>query len=376
LCSSNCFLIMNKKRALIYGLALAVLAGLVYMQFREWRTFDWGKFAEHTREVSWPHVIHGILYIYLGYVLRAYRWKVFLRPVRPEVTTLELVSPTVVGFTGLALLGRPGELIRPYLIARRTSLTFSSQLGVWAVERIFDLAAFTVLMVSGIFLPTKLRAFAASRPTYYHWLHVSGYSLSALVVGLFLVTLVVSYRGPSIADWVEKRFAHLAKGLGHRIAQRVREFAEGLHTIHGFWALVQASAASLLMWWLIALSYKEVTHAYGAPMQAMSVTKVLLLMGSSMVGSMLQLPGVGGGAQLATIEVLDKVFAVPRELAVSCGILLWLVSFVAIVPIGLVLAHHERLSLRKVAEESEKAEEEAVIPSVSSSGEPQAPARG
>ncbi len=355
---------MNKKRVAIYGLVLAVLAGLVYLQFREWRTFDWGKFAEHTREVSWAHVLHGILYIYLGYVLRAYRWKVFLRPVRKDVSTRELISPTVVGFTGLALLGRPGELIRPYLIARRTNLTFASQLGVWAVERIFDLAAFTVLIVSGIFLPTKLRAFAASRPTYDHWLHVSGYSLSALVLGLFLGTLVVRYRGPSIADWVEKRFAHLAKGLGHRIGQRVREFAEGLHTIHGFWALLQASAASLLMWWLIALSYKEVTHAYGAPMQAMSVTKVLLLMGSSMAGSLLQLPGVGGGAQLATIEVLDKVFDIPRELAVSCGILLWLVSFMAIVPVGLVLAHHERLSLRKVAAESEKAEAEEVIPGV------------
>jgi uncharacterized protein (TIRG00374 family) len=348
---------MNKSRIAIYGLVLAVLAALVYMQFREWRTFDWGKFAANTREVSWRHVLHGILFTYFAYVLRAYRWKVFLRPVRKDASTLGLISPTVVGFTGLALLGRPGELIRPYLISRRLNLTFSSQLGVWAVERIFDLAAFTVLIVAGIFLPTKLHAFIATRPTYYHWLHVSGYSLSALVLGLFLVTAVVSYRGPSIADWVEKRFSHLAKGLGHRIAMRVREFAEGLNTIHGFWALLQASAASLLMWWMIAVSYKEVSHAYGAPMQAMSVTKVLLLMGSSMAGSMLQLPGVGGGAQLATIEMLDKVFAVPREVAVSCGILLWLVSFVAIVPVGLVLAHHERLSLRKVAEESEKAEE-------------------
>ena len=99
-------------------------------------------------------------------------------------------------------------------------------------------------------------------------------------------------------------------------------------------------------------------------MQQMSVTRVLLLMGSSMVGSMLQLPGVGGGSQLATIEALDKVFQIPRELAVSCGILLWLVSFVAVVPAGLLLAHRERLSLRKVAEESEEAEASAAIPNV------------
>jgi hypothetical protein len=99
-------------------------------------------------------------------------------------------------------------------------------------------------------------------------------------------------------------------------------------------------------------------------MAEMSVTRVLLLMGSSMVGSMLQLPGVGGGSQLATIEALDKVFNIPRELAVSCGILLWLVTFVAVVPLGLALAHRERLSLRELTKETEQAEKnEEAVPS-------------
>ncbi|HZP62026.1 MAG TPA: lysylphosphatidylglycerol synthase transmembrane domain-containing protein [Terriglobales bacterium] len=353
---------MTKNRFLAYGIVLAILVLLVYLQFREWRTFDWNKFIAHSREITWRHVIHGIILIYLGYFLRAVRWKIFLRPVRKDVSAFSLISPTLVGFTGLAVLGRPGELIRPYLIARRVNLSFSSQLAVWAIERIFDLAAFTVLMVAAIFLPTKLRAFAAGRPAYYHWLHVAGYLLSGLVVALFAVAMFVNYKGPAIAAWVEIRFSHLAKNLGHRIAQRVREFAGGLNTIHGPISFIQIFAVSVLMWWLIALSYKEVTHAYGAPMQQMSVTRVFLLMGSSMVGSMLQLPGVGGGSQLATIEALDKVFQVPRELAVSCGILLWLVSFVAVLPVGLLLAHHERLSLRKVAEESERAEATEAVP--------------
>jgi uncharacterized protein (TIRG00374 family) len=353
---------MNKHRMLVYALVAAVLAFLIYLQFREWRTFDWGKFIENSRGVTWRHVIHGVVLIYVAYILRAVRWKIFLRPVRKNTSIVSMVSPTLVGFTGLAVLGRPGELIRPYLIARRVNLSFSSQLAVWAVERIFDLGAFTVLMVAAIFLPTKLRAFAAARPVYYHWLHVAGYLLTGLVLALFTAAMLVNYKGPAIADWVEKRFSHLAQNLGHRIAQRVREFAGGLNTIHGPVSFLQLAAVSVLTWWLIALSYKEVTHAYGAPMQQMSVTRVLLLMGSSMVGSMLQLPGVGGGSQLATIEALDKVFHIPRELAVSCGILLWLVSFVAVIPAGLLLAHRERLSLRKVAEESEKAEASAAIP--------------
>jgi hypothetical protein len=111
-----------------------------------------------------------------------------------------------------------------------------------------------------------------------------------------------------------------------------------------------------------------VTHAYGANCGAtltadackleIPQTQVLLLMGSSMVGSLIQLPGVGGGSQLATISMLNHVFDVPPELATSCGIMLWLVTFVAVIPLGLLLAHRERLSLRKLSE-SAHAEETA-----------------
>ena len=354
---------MTRRRGVIYGLVFAVLALLIYLQFRQWRTFDWDRFLEQTRYVSWRHVFGGVVLIYLAYFLRAVRWKIFLHPVRRQTSILSLVSPTVIGFTGLVLLGRPGELIRPYLISRRTNLTFSSQLAVWAVERIFDLAAFTVLMVSAIFLSRDLQEFVATRSGLDHWLHLAGYLLTALVLGLLGGALLINYQGPRIAALIEERFSHLAKNLGGRIAQRVREFADGLNTIHGPGEFVSLAGVSLLMWWLISVAYKEVTHAYDGPMQAMTITRVLLLMGSSMVGSMLQLPGVGGGSQLATIEALDKVFHTPRELAVSCGILLWLVTFVAIVPLGLLLAHRERLSLRKLSEESEEAEVRSVVPS-------------
>jgi hypothetical protein len=81
-------------------------------------------------------------------------------------------------------------------------------------------------------------------------------------------------------------------------------------------------------------------------------------MGASIFGSILQLPGIGGGSQVATIAALTRIFDVPPEMAASCGILLWLVTFAAVVPLGLMLAHHERLSLRKLSVESHRAEGE------------------
>jgi len=121
------------------------------------------------------------------------------------------------------------------------------------------------------------------------------------------------------------------------------------------------------MWYFIALAYKEVTHSYGVESLDIQLSQVLLLMGSSMVGSMIQLPGVGGGSQLATISTLKHVFDVPNELAASCGIMLWLVTFVAVVPLGLILAHLDRLSFRKLVAETQREEEEAITPAPPSS---------
>jgi hypothetical protein len=336
-----------------------LLVVLVYLQFRTWQNFDWARFRQ-TRPQKWIHVLHGIALIYLAYIVRAVRWKIFLRPIRPQASSTSLIAPTIIGFTGLALLGRPGELIRPYLIARRQNLTFSSQLAVWAVERIFDLGAFTILLVGAIFLAAGPRSLP-----FYDRFREGGFLLIALVVVISLGAVAIHWKGGLIADWIEGRFSHLAANLGHKIATRVREFRSGLNTIHNPLSLTALIALSLLMWFMIIMAYQEVAHSYGVAILDIHRSQVLVLMGASMIGSMVQLPGIGGGSQLATIATLQRVFDVPPELAASCGIMLWLVTFVAVVPVGLLLAHHERLSLRKLSEETAQADEVAAVEEVS-----------
>ena len=316
---------MDKKRILASVVVFAILAILIYLQYRHWRTFDWGTFWSQTHRINKWHVLHGIALIYLGYLMRALRWKIFLQPVRPKTRTLDLVSPTLVGFTGLALLGRAGEFIRPYLIARRTNLPVSSQVAVWGVERIFDLGAFTILMMLAIFLPSALPSIP--HPEYYLRFREIGFVLAGLVAGTTLAAVVIRRNGERVAAWVETRFSHLSSNLGHKLAQKVREFGLGLNTIQGPGSFLSLTLVSVGMWYVIALAYQEVTHSYGVDALAIPVSQLLILMFASMLGSMLQLPAVGGGSQMATIATLSSVFDVPAELAASCGILLWLVTF-------------------------------------------------
>ncbi|HEY6337600.1 MAG TPA: lysylphosphatidylglycerol synthase transmembrane domain-containing protein [Candidatus Sulfotelmatobacter sp.] len=346
---------MDKKRILASAVVFLILAVLVYLQYRHWQSFDWGTFWSQVHRIRKIHVLHAIALVYAAYVLRALRWKIFLRPVRPHIKVMALVPPMMIGFTGLALLGRAGEFIRPYLVSRRANLPFSSQLAVWAVERTFDLGAFALLIVLAIFLPSALQSIP--HPEYYRQLRDAGFLLSVGVAAAAAAAVVISRRGEAIALWIENRFSHLPSGFGHRLAQKVREFGVGLNTIHGPWSMLSLAMLSVIVWYVTALAYQEITHSYGVDALEIPVSQLLILMGASMAGSMLQLPAVGGGSQMATIATLSSVFDVPPEMAASCGILLWLVTFAAVVPTGLALAHHERLSLRKLSVESHRSEE-------------------
>lgn len=337
-----------RKHALVTAVVVLVLAALAWLQFRSWQDFDWQVFLAQTRHVHWLRVASAVAIIYFVYFLRAWRWKIFLRPVR-KTSTLALTPAMIIGFTGLALLGRPGELIRPYLVARREKLPFSSQIAVWLVERIFDTGSFTVLVTLNIFFAPSLRGLP-----YSDTFPAIGGVLLAIVVGLIAVAFLIWRNSAGVARWTERVLSPLSPYAGRSVAQKVQAFGAGLHTIHDAVSFVQLVVISLAIWLLIAVAFREVAHAYPEPLRYMTVPHVLLLMGFSIAGSTVQLPAVGGGSQLATIAALHHVFRVPSELAVSCGILLWLVTFVSVTPAGLFLAHREHVSLRRLSEESEK----------------------
>ncbi|HEY6968752.1 MAG TPA: lysylphosphatidylglycerol synthase transmembrane domain-containing protein [Candidatus Angelobacter sp.] len=361
---------MNKKKVLISVLVFLALAALVYLQVRTWRKFDWHRFWSVTEGVSISYILLGVALIYADYFLRAVRWKILLRPVR-QTTAMELVAPTMVGFTGLALLGRPGEFIRPYLIARKTRLTVSSQLAVWLVERIFDMGAFALIMAVNILLSTrtlaKLPGFADGPPhsigryhlSSFEWFEISGFGLLAVVVVMACIAFLVR-RNPSRVARISERL--IGGTSGQMIRTKVQAFGEGLNTVKDFKSFVQLSGISLLIWLVIGFAYLAVIHAYHnlavthhyRHFLEISFPGVLLLTAASVVGGVLQLPVVGGGSQLATIGVLHGIFNLSPELSTSCGIMLWLVTFMSVIPAGLFLAHRERLSLIKLEKESEK----------------------
>ena len=338
---------MNRKRILAFTIVLLALCLLVYLQVRAWKSFDWKLFWKNTEDVNWLYLFYGFALTYIAYALRAVRWRIFLKPVH-QTTAMRLLAPQYVGFAALALLGRAGEMIRPYIIAKKERLTFTSQVAVWGVERIFDMGAFAVMLAVS-FLSPDLRTLS-----FYRQLREASFLLIGLIAAMVVGIVIVRRSGDRVAAFLHARLAGLSPRFAHHLRDKILSFSHGLETIQDLSSAVQLITVSVFMWVLIAGAYYAITHAYPGDLQALTLPHEIVLMGSSMVGSMLQLPAVGGGSQLATIEMLSAGFHIKHELAVSCGMMLWAITFMSVIPTGLAIARHEHVSIRAVAEAEQK----------------------
>jgi glycosyltransferase 2 family protein len=344
---------MKKRRTLIYLLIAAVLLALVYLQARSWPAFSSDKFRSQLRNLDWYRVVFAVLIINLDYFLRALRWKILLGPAK-TVSVASVTAPQFIGFTGMALLGRPAELIRPYLIAKKHDLSMSSQMAVWTVERIFDFGSFTIILIAAnLAFGSQLNQLSG-----YAWFHrVAIPALGLLAcMGIVLAMVVRRFSG-RIGEFTVTLLGKAMPKMARALQKRIIAFGEGFNTIKGLSEFAQLTAVSLLIWSLIGLAYWQVTHAYrGTALATFSPAHVSLLMGFSVAGGVVQLPFIGGGSQFATITALEKVFQVGPELAFSCGILLWLVTFMSVIPTGLLLARREHVSITSLTKEEEAAE--------------------
>ncbi len=342
---------MKKRSALLWAGLVAVLAVVVFA-FRDRIHFDWAAFWRQLKHVHQGHMLAGMLLIYSTYWLRAVRWSVFIAPMK-KVRMGSLVGPQFIGFTAVALFGRLADLTRPYLVARKIDLSLSSQVAVYTIERMFDLGAAALIFSSAL-------AFAPKDLPHHDVFVRAGLGSLAVTLVIAVFAGVVRVAGGTVAGIAQRVLSPLSKPLAESVAEKITGFRHGLNALRGGRELVVVTLISLLMWGMIAMAYVQTAHAFvETPALAnLSFSSAMLLMAASIGGSLLQLPIVGWFTQIAVTATAMKAFyGAPIEAATACGALLLAVTFLCIIPAGLLCARLEHVSLKKVAEESEAAGE-------------------
>ena len=326
-----------------------VPVGLVLLVLLLWlvhahTSFNWRSLGHQLRSVSPLLILAAIACSYFGLWLRAWRWSVLLSPLH-KTSTREMFPPQLIGFTIVGLFGRVADLARPYLIARRLKTSVATQLAVYSIERAFDLAAAAILFSATLaFAPRDM-------PHHEAFAHAGVISLAATLF-LAAFALALRFAGHHVATFATRLLRPLSETFAHAAAARILEFSHGLRIVSTVGEFLSALAISILMWLFIAATYLFCAHAFQAApsLATLSFAATMLLLATSLGGSLLQLPILGWFTQTAVLAAaLHGFFDVPLETASACGAVILLVSGLSVIPAGLLAAHLEGISLRDAA---------------------------
>jgi hypothetical protein len=295
--------------------------------------------------VDWRWLATAICLILLSNLGRALRWQIMLRPFGSPIGVWRLTSDTAIGLTAGVLLGRVGEVVRPYLIAVQTGLPFSSQVAAWLLERMLDLLA--VLLLCGyalIRIPTYTWRLG---PKIQEALAAGGYSLAA--AGAICLVLLLAFRDPArrAQQRILSALTFLPEDQQQRAARMLEAFSQGVECTRDPRSLALLLGYTLVEWMVIVASSFALFHGFSAT-RGFGLLDVLVLLAFISLGSLVQVPGLGGGVQVASIVALTRIYGVPLEAASGIAILLWIVGSIAIVPFGVACAFHEGLNWSKL----------------------------
>ena len=308
------------------------------------RGFDWRVAASSLAHLRPGWLLMAIAGIYSTYWGRALRWAVFLRPMKPNPSMANLLTATVMGFTAITVFGRAGEFVRPYLIAIKEKVPLASQLAAWMLERIADLLM--VLLLFGFALARVGPSAEGAGPRLRWLLHEGGTFVALAAGGLLILLLFFRHLMSPAQRLLDRGFGFLPEKVRIALNRLVTAFARGVESTRSDAALLQILAYSVLEWALIVASYWcLVTSFVGLNL---TFVDVLVFMGFVALGASIQIPGIGGGIQVTAVAVLTELFGVRLEQATVFAFLIWILTFVAVVPAGLVLSMREGLEWHKL----------------------------
>jgi glycosyltransferase 2 family protein len=264
-------------------------------------------------------------------VFRAWRWQLELRPlVRVPLATLWVVAS--VAYMAINLLPiRMGEVVRPWLLSRRTSVSFSNVVGNLIIEKTFDSAVIVFYILLGLLTTKNLP----------HWVRTGAVVPSAAFVGLATLVVLLWWRGEhfvarSLVRWLPER-------VGARVLGVARSLVDGMRVLGDPRLVLGVFAVSLALWFLPILSSWVMIQAFhlDAPFNAALAVFILIGFGTALP----QLPGMVGTYQLACVWALG-LFGVPQPEALAYGIVLNAVQLSTLVAQGLVALPLAGVSMR------------------------------
>lgn len=344
------------------------------------RGVEWGEVWRHLTEVNLPLFMLAMLLMLAAYFLMSWRWQRLLEPLEVppiagaivgagdgekvavgEVGLVNLYGKTLTGYFFNAFFpARAGDIVRAYLLAKRTGLRKTTVLATIVIEKAFDGIALLLMLLFSLALLPSVIANPASigvSPDLLAW--ASGLAMVAAIVGLVLFYLY-SDRFARVVGSVSLKLP-LPERLKRLPVRLIKTFAEGMHIFRNPRPLASAGVISLLVWLVVALMFLVGLLSFKTPFPSELTGVVGLFFMTALVNLGLLIPALPGnvGTYEALVVAGMAFFRVDKELAVAFALIFHVGQIVTTLSVGVVAFWMQNLSLRDLGAVEEQAGQEA-----------------
>lgn len=316
-------------------ISLIVSGGFLYLAFRNVKLDELGAALGRVNS-GWLLASIGVSLLIM--IFRAWRWQLELRPLA-HVPLGRLWVITAVAYMAINLLPvRLGEVVRPWLLSRRSTVSFPNVVGNIVVEKTMDSVLILFYILVGLLtvenLPPLVRRGA----------------IVPAVIATLLVSLVLLFwwRGEAFVDrWV----LHL---LPERFRDGVKKvlasMADGMRVIPNPGLLLAVFLVSLVLWFLPILSSYIMILAFDFHVPFSAALMVFIFVG---IGTALpNLPGMIGPYQYAC-QLALSLFGVSEVDGLAYGLVLNAVQFLTLIAQGLLALPITGVSFAEIREARE-----------------------
>ena len=280
--------------------------------------------------------------VVITYVIRAWRWQYLLNPIGPT-RFRSAFRTTVIGFAALGVLpARAGDVLRPYLLARREGLSVTATLATIFLERVLDLVAVLVLLALYVWWIADP---ATIPPALLGPIEISSATAAAVALALMAIMWVLATHPERIGGFVLTAGRVLPHGLAARLSDLARTFSGGFAAARDPRGLAAAMAWSFPLWLAIAAEVWLVTVAFDI---AMPFAGTFLVQALLVIGVAVPTPGAVGTYHEAYRIGVTTFFGAAEDAAVAAAIVTHAISYIPVVVTGMVFMIQDGLSFGRL----------------------------
>lgn len=331
---------MNSRQRSTIALGILVSAAFLYLAFRNVPLDELGAALQRVN-AGWFLV--AVVMSLLIMVFRTWRWQLELRPLE-QIPFGRLWVITAVAYMAINLLPvRLGEVVRPWLLSRRSSVSISNVVGNLVVEKTMDAVVTLLFILIGLAtienLPDRVR---------------TGAMVSAMVVAILIALVILIYtRGEAFVDRTVLRF--LPQRLGDGVRRVTGAIVAGMRVLPNPRLVLAVFLVSVALWFLPILSSYVMIRAFDFQIPFTAAVAVFIAIGFGI--ALPNVPGMLGVYQYACILALG-LFGVPKVDALAYGLVLNAVQLLTIIGQGLVAWPMAGISLEDLRQATRAGQDE------------------